>query len=260
METTASQVLIPADGRPLDEVFSVCILNIENENPGELCGTITATDCLQSYFIYNRGRENSEPVSVRDYATLTGPSRALSAADNFILDFNLKDYVNISFEDEVSRGLIEWNAYDYTNVYDEVQTLDNKGNYGSAQLRYAVMSNAAEAEVDIVLISGDDESPAGVYGKVHAQNTSFGDEIELFRKPNNNPEQVYPKASIPLLRSVVVVPMDASLKIRVDLRDYVKLSPHDKIARAHIEFKPDIYQSVHKSINSDYGAIKVRVS
>lgn len=260
METTASQALIAPDGRPLAEVFSVCILKIDNENEGDLYGTITATDCLQSYFIYKRDKENSEPISVRDYATLTGPSRALSAADNFIIDVNLKDHDYISFDDEVSRGQIEWNAYDYTNVYDEIQTLEINGEYGSTQLRYAVMSNAAEALVDVVLINGDDENPAGVYGKVYAMNTSFNDEIELFRKSDGNPEQVYPKASIPLLRPAVVVPMDASLKIRVDLWDYDKLSPDDKIARGTVEFKPEIYHSVHKSIKGDYGEVDVRVT
>lgn len=259
METTAGEALEPPDGRALAEVFSVCILDIDNESPGDLYGTITATDGLQSYYIYNRDKGNSQSISVRDYATLTGPSRALSAADYFIIDVNLKDHDSISFDDEISKGKIKWNAYDYTSVWDKVQTTDIKGEYGSAQLRYAVMSNAAEALVDVVLINGDDENPAGVYGKIYAMNTSFNDEIELFRKSDETPEQVYPKASIPLLRPAVVVPMDASLKIRVDLWDYDKLSPNDKIARGTVEFKPDIYHSVYKRIKGEYGEVEVRV-
>lgn len=112
METTADQALIPdgralipiPSGRLLAEVFSVCILNIDKEDLGDPYGTITATDGSKSYYIYRREKGDYESIKPGDHATLTGPSRAISAADNFTIDFDLFDYDDLSPNDSISRG------------------------------------------------------------------------------------------------------------------------------------------------------------
>lgn len=112
---------------------------------------------------------------------------------------------------------MEWNAYDYTNEYNVLQSHDIRGQYGCVKLTYAVISNAAEALIDVVLINGDGENPADVYGNVYAENTSFDDEIELFRRSKDDYVKVRKDDLIPLTRRAVALPMDASLKIRADL-------------------------------------------
>lgn len=259
METTAGQALI-LDGQPLVEVFYVRILNIDGEDPGQLYGTITATDGLQSYYIYNRDRGNYESIRPGEHATLTGPSRAISAAGDFIIDFNLMDSDSLSPDDEISRGQIAWNGYDYTNVYDNLQTDTISGKYGSAALNYVVMSNAAEALVEVILINGDGENPANVYGRIYSQNSSFDGQIELFRRSAKDYVDVHPKTPIPLLRSALAVPMDASLKISAYLWDHDTISSDDEIANGTAEFKPEILKSASKFIDGQYGRVEVRVT
>ncbi|KAK3935703.1 protein synthesis inhibitor I [Diplogelasinospora grovesii] len=236
METAAGQTLI-LDGRPLVEVFYVRILNIDGEDPGQLYGTITATDGLQSYYIYNRNSGNHEPVSPGGLATLTGPSRAISAAGDFFIDFNLMDHDSLSPDDEISRSQVAWNVYDHTNVYDMVRTTTIGGKYGSAALNYVVMSNAAEALVEVILINGDGEDPADVYGRIYSQNSAFGGEIDLFRSANGRESHH-----------------------RAYLWDYDTLSSDDEIAKGTAEFKPEILKSVSRFIAGKYGKVEVRVS
>ena len=259
MATTAGPALI-LDGRPLVEVFYVRILNIDGEDPGELYGTITATDGLQSYYIYNRDRVNYESINPGEHVTLTGPSRAISAEGDFIVDFSLMDRDSLSPDDEISRGQIAWNVYDHTNVYDELRTVTISGEYGSAALNYVVMSNAAEALVEVILIDADGEDPAEVYGRIYSQNSSFDGEIELFRTSAKNYVSVHPNIQITLLRSALAVPMDATLKISAYLWDHDTISPDDEIAKGSVEFRPEILKSASDFIEGQYGKVEVRVS
>lgn len=259
MDTTTGQAVEPLKGRPLAQVFYVRILNLDNEAPGELYGTIKATDSFKYYYIYNRNKGDSEDVKPNGYATLTGPSRALSAADNFVIDIDLWDHDLTNPDDPISQGTFEWNAYDFKNVYDLLRTAVFTGKYGSSEMSYAVMSNAAEASVSVILINGDGESPADVYGHVWAQNTSLGGEIELYNKSSNKHENVYPNQPITLQRYTLAVPMTARLKIRVDLWDHDVYNPDDHIAEGLSEFTPDINNSASKFITSDYGKVEVRV-
>ena len=241
IETTAGQIVNPStatiaptamigpSGRALAEIYSVRILKIDNENPGDLYGKITATDSRQSHYIYNRDKGHSEEVYPNGFATLTGPGRVVSASDNFTIDVDLWDHDgDLSPDDSISRGQIAWNAYDFTNTYDRLRETVIGGDYGSAQLRWAVMSNAAEAQMIVILNDGDGEDPANVYGSIHAENTLFGGEITIFAKGSDKYVDVRPNRPIPLERSAVVGPMDATLKVRTDLWDYDSVSSDDK--------------------------------
>lgn len=103
-------------------------------------------------------------------------------------------------------------------IYDKVRADTISGKYGSAALNYVVMSNAAEA-----LINGDGEDPAEVYGRIYSQNSSFNGEIELFR--TSNKDTLQPNTPIPLPRSALAVPMEASLKISALLWDRDTIPP-----------------------------------
>ena len=248
-------------GRPLVEIFSVRILNIDNENPGDLYGKIKATDGLWSSYIFKRDRSHYQSIRPGHDITLTGPSRAISAAGEFVIEFDLTDYDgDPSPDDEISRGKIVWNPYDFTNVFDAIKTEIIAGKHGSAALNYVVMKNAAEAEVTVILINGDNEDPADVCGTVEAYNTSYENEIKLFDLPSPSYEQVHRDRPIPLLRHAVAVPMDATLKIRAHLWDYDSLSSNDEIANGTAEFRPEILRSAYQRIKGRYGEVEVRVS
>ncbi|KAI9862497.1 MAG: hypothetical protein M1813_004348 [Trichoglossum hirsutum] len=163
-------------------------------------------------------------------------------------------------QQDTDRGQIAWNVYDHTNVYDKLRVDTISGKYGSAALNYVVMSNAAEALVEVILINGDGEDPADVYGRIYSQNSSFDGEIKLFRRSAKDCVDVRPNNPIPLLRSALAVPMDASLKISAHLWDHDPISSDDEIAKGTAEFKPEILKSASKFIEGQYGKVEVRVS
>ncbi|KAM0664435.1 hypothetical protein ACQRIU_007017 [Beauveria bassiana] len=251
-----AEALIPS-GRPLAEILWVKIDNIDDENPGNLFGTITATDGLSSQYVYNVDSGNRQDVYPHGQVALTGPSRAISAAGSFVIDLDLKDFDYLSPNDEISQGQISWNVYDPSNMYDEPLQKSIAVSYGQATVDYVVMSNAAEALVEVVLIDGDDENPANVYGYVKVYSKFV--ERELFRKENDYID-VRPGENIPLSRAVMAVPMDSTLRVFAVLGDYDSLSPNDNIARGSVEFKPQVLQSTKQTITGDYGKVEVRIT
>lgn len=172
-------------GRILLEVFWVRIERIDGENPGDLYGTIKAFDGLGSLDLYNRDRSNYESIRPGEHAILTGPSRSVLATDGFTLDLQLWDKdSDPSPDDNIVNEKISWNAFDLGNKYNETITRRVDGEYGWATVHYIVLNNAAQALVEVILINGDGEDPANVYGTITANN-GFG-EIDLFRKDSSN--------------------------------------------------------------------------
>ncbi|KAE8333433.1 hypothetical protein BDV39DRAFT_199159 [Aspergillus sergii] len=214
------------------------ILNINGEGPGKFYGAIIAANGLQNDSIYSRDREDHESIEPGQHATLTGPSRTISAIDDFNLDFNLKNRDAPSADYEVANRQIAWNANDQTNKHDEFRTETINGPSGSVALDYVVMSNATEALVDIFLVDRGGEDPADVYGEIYAQTSSFPDKrIKLFRRESHDHVGVHPHSCVPLLRSALAVPMDASLAISASLWDHGRTSDKE-IANGTAEFKP----------------------
>ena len=172
-------------GRTLLEVFWVRIERIDDENPGDLYGTIKAFDGLGSQDLYNRSRDDYESIHPGDSATLTGPSRSVLATDGFVLDFQLWDKdVDLSPDDSIVYEKITWSPFELGNTFDATITQRVAGTYGSATVHYAVLSNAAQALVEIVLINGDNEDPANVFGTITAHNGLS--DIALFRKDSKH--------------------------------------------------------------------------
>ena len=172
-------------GRTLLEVFWVRIERIDDENPGDLYGTIKAFDGLGSLDLYNRDRSNYESIRPGQNATLTGPSRSVLATDGFTLDLQLWDKdSDASPDDNVVNEKISWNPFDLGNKYDETISQRVDGTYGWATVHYIVLNNAAQALVEVILVNGDGEDPANVYGTITANN-GFG-EIDLFRRDSPN--------------------------------------------------------------------------
>ena len=248
---------------PRVEVFDMRILDIngEGEDRGQLYGTVTAVNGLQSVCIYRRDREDHESIEAGQHASLNGPSRAISASDGFTIDFNLMNKGAPSPNDQIARSQIAWNSNDQTNKYDELRTGIINGDYESVALDYVVMSNAAEALVEVVLVNKDGEHPADVYGEIYAQTSAFPDKrIKLFGREGHDHVGVHLHGCVPLLRSALAVPMDASLTIGASLGDHGQTSPDKEIANGTAEFKPEILQSASGLIIGQHGKAEVRVS
>ncbi|XP_078169452.1 60 kDa jasmonate-induced protein-like [Carex rostrata] len=251
---------VTSKGRQLVEIFWVQILNIDNENPGDLYGKIQVVDGLTTpQYIFNRSRENYLSIGPKGFVPLTGPTRAISAYDSFYIDVSLMDYDTLSSDDEVSRGQMPWNYFSI-NVYDQPLSAEVKGQYGSIGVSYAVYSNAVTATVQVTLINGDNENPANVYGTINAFNTLSNGTIALFNKNNKNYVDIKPLQLIPMLRSVVVVPLTSSIKVVADLWDQDTSSADDPIAQGSVTFAAANSGSNVGKISGTYGVVQVNVT
>ncbi len=172
-------------------------LNIDDEDPRELYGTITASDGVWNYYIYSRGSGDYELIRPLELATLTGPYRVVSAAGDFIVNISLMDRDLISADDEVSRGQIEWNVADHTNEFDKLQISTIHGKNGAAELSYVVFSNAAEAMMEIVLINANGESRADIFGEIVAKSSAMDQKIELFHQRETTSEYLKTRRDVP---------------------------------------------------------------
>lgn len=253
-------------GRPLVEVFNVVINDIDDENPGDLYGTITVTDGVISQYIYNRERGDAESVRPGDNATLNGPAEAcISALDDFIIDVSLMDKdSDLSPDDQVSKGQIEWSSYNSSNAYDVLLYEKFSGTFGMATIFYAVFSDAVQARVEVKLINGDDENPADVYGLLAVTNGKPGfedNEILLFQRSSSYHVDVQPQQLIPLARSLIAMPLNSELRVRAELYDHDSdWSSDDEIAKGTVNFPAQLSGTSEKTISGKNGLVSVKVT
>jgi hypothetical protein len=196
---------------------------------------------------------------LQEFVPLTGPTRAISAYDSVYFDVSLMDYDTSSSDDEVSKGKKIWN-YFANNKYDQPLSAVVKGQYGSITISCAVYSDAVMVTVQVTLINGDNENPTNVYGTLNASNTLSNGAISLFNKKSNQYVDIKPLQVIPLLRSVVVVPLTSSIKVVADLWDYDSTSSDDPIAQGSITFVAAVSGSNTGRISGKYGVVEVKVT
>ncbi|KIJ45412.1 hypothetical protein M422DRAFT_29868 [Sphaerobolus stellatus SS14] len=229
-------------GRPLVEVFWVRIDNIDGEDPGQLYGIIKASDGLSTQTLYDRDKSNYQTVRPGEYAQLIGPPRAISAAGDFLIDLSLYDYDSVSPDDEICKDQITWNVYDPFNEYDKLHTTQISGQYGAATTNYVVMTDACEALIEVILINGDEEDPANVYGSITASN-GFG-ERQLFHRSSSDYIDVSPGKPIPVLRNSMAIARTNELRI----------------AKGSVIFVPQVATSSKQIITGVYGKVEVRIT
>ncbi|OTA86523.1 hypothetical protein M434DRAFT_15816 [Hypoxylon sp. CO27-5] len=246
-------------GRALVQVFWIRIENIDGENPGELYGKVYAEDAMGSQWLFYRERDCYQEVGPGGTVEFMGPSRAILATDPFAINLDLWDRdADASPDDKIAQEVIEWNPYDVTNRYDQIIARRVDGQYGWATVVYMVMSNAAEARIEIIMNNGDDEDPANVYGSIAAR--SGAGDVTLFYKPKSDRIDIRPGAAIPLNQYAVAVPMDKGFRIYATLYDWDSLSADDEIANGTAEFAIDLWKSTSATIRGKSGEITVRVS
>ncbi|KAI0834614.1 ribosome-inactivating protein [Hypoxylon sp. FL0890] len=246
-------------GRPLVEIFWVRVENIDGENPGELYGKILATDAMNQQWLFYRERDCYQEIGPGGHVFFQGPRRSILASDPFSINFDLWDRdADASPDDKIAQEVIEWSPYDVTNKYDQSIARRVDGQYGWVTVNYMVLSNAAEARLEVIMNNGDDEDPANVYGKIVAK-TGAGDTL-MFDRAKGERVDVSPGAGIPLNRYAVAVPMDKELQIDATLYDWDSLSADDEIANGSAKFTIDLMKSASASIRGQHGDIIVRVS
>ncbi|KAK8061047.1 hypothetical protein PG997_015268 [Apiospora hydei] len=247
-----------AQGQPLLEIFHVLINSIDGEKTGDLYGTITATDSVGTSRIWGHVKEEHVHIRPGSNILLEGPSRHLSAADEFYIQLDLYDHDDDpSPDDPIAQGAIAFNPLDYFTQYDVVENRTVTGKYGSVTVGYVAITDGLYARITVNLVNGDGESPADVYGDI-TTNNGHG-QSELFGKAESEHISVSPQDKIPLSRSVVAVPTTGTLRVDAHLWDHDKVTPDDEIAAGFVEFKPDYRTCQDKSITGKYGEIKVRV-
>lgn len=250
-------------GLPLVEVFSVRIDNIDGEDPGQLYGTITVNDGLNIEYIYNRTSSNPESIKPGQNASLTGPSQSILAIGNFSIKLLLTDQDTLPWDDEIINKEISWDASEIGNVYDKpiFQKLD--GNRGSVTVNYAVLRDAVAAKITVTLVEGG-ESPANVYGQVYAHYDNWENPNTtclLFNRSSGDYVDVRRWQTIPLLRSVVAVPLNGSLIVKASLYDHDTLSGDDEIAEGAVQVPAKLSGTSLKQIQGEDGnSVEVTVN
>ncbi|KLU92136.1 hypothetical protein MAPG_11083 [Magnaporthiopsis poae ATCC 64411] len=247
-----------AQGQPLLEIFYVRINSIDGESPGQLYGTITVTDSARTRRIWGREQHDYVEIYPGDNILLEGPDGPLSAADEFYIQLDLWDYDSLSPDDSIAKGTIAFNPRDSFAEYDAVKNHEVTGKDGSAAVGYVAITDGLYAQITVVLIDGDGEDPADVYGEITAKN-GHG-ESELFRKANKQHVDVKPQHEIPLSRTVVAVPTTGTLLVHANLWDYDTISGDDEIAFGSVEFQPLYRKSEKKTITGECGEVEVRVT
>ncbi|PHH80296.1 hypothetical protein CDD80_2137 [Ophiocordyceps camponoti-rufipedis] len=247
-----------ARGRPLVQIHSVVVSNIDYEAPGELYGLINATDMLGPQIIYNVHRPDAEYVYPGQKLELISLERPIEATDDFSVQMNLWDRDLISADDPVSTARLNWNVSHPLAALDASMALIFSGRSGKSVLRLTVLSNAVSAEIQVVMINGDNENPADVYGSIRVKSGSVTE--TWFDREYDDHVDLYPGQMVPLTHKFFVVQLHEAMEVLVDLWDHDALvSPDDHIANGTVRFQPKLNGEEKQRVNAAYGEFEVKV-
>lgn len=105
---------------------------------------------------------------------------------------------------------------------------------------YAIITNAVVASVEVSLVKGNKKSGARFCRTITASMTGWDVKRVLFCKKHDMYINVDCGASIPLLRSVLIIPHTSSLHIDADLADAFSY-PNVPVARGALQFSSECY-------------------
>ncbi|KAL2151696.1 hypothetical protein VTH82DRAFT_6794 [Thermothelomyces myriococcoides] len=244
-----------AQGQPLLEIFYIWIRAINIEMRGKLYGTITVTDSAGTEVIWERDHRHYIHIQAGEDILLEGPSRALSAADEFYINIDLNDdYSNAT----VAKETIIFDPFDYYTKSDVVNSHDTTSGNGSATICYMAIADGLHATICIVLTDVDDKHHADVYGGIIVDNGHA--QSQLFRRARDDSVHVKRQHQIPLSKALAAVPTHGALLVNARL---IYRSPDDwddELASGQAEFQPRYNKSEKKFISGACGKIEIHVS
>lgn len=237
------------------EVFSVSHKGGDGAAPS---GTISVFDGKSGQIIYRRGWGHANEENVVQLV-LTGPYRAISADGCVAIELDLHHHCKNTY---VAQILVD--VYDTSTKYDEALTKEVhtcKCKDGPrAEVKYALLSDAVEAVVEVKLLRKRDDPAAGcccVKGKIIARCSDLG-EVVLFESNNDNTRirSSQGLTTIPLTRSVLAVPSMSSLTIEVDLRGHSNI----EIVKGSRECQADLDSEHVLSFAGENGDVQVKIT
>lgn len=262
-ESSDGQDRVFAQGQPLLEILKVEVMEMNGEGPGDFYGTITVTDSTDIINIWNCPFPDTIAVSPHQNLQLTGPSRAVSAADEFYIKFDLWECNTFTSNNTIATGTIAYNALDYFTQPDVVQHRIVNGSHGKVEVSYVPITDGLYAQIEVIFANGPTFADAGyVYGEITANN-GHGDS-SLLRQPSDNCIHIYQGNPLVLSRSVVAVPTNKTLTVTAHLwaMDYSAGldAPPVELAWGLGEFTPLYKQSETQDIPGSSGKVTVNVS
>ncbi|KZZ95304.1 Ribosome-inactivating protein [Moelleriella libera RCEF 2490] len=251
-------------GRELAELVSVRTGYMAGNPESDLYGTVKLDDGLGAYSLYERPRDHSESFGLNQDLGLQFLTRSLEAADSFTLNVELMMKNTPPFDDiQLIKDVVVWNPYDGTNKYDQVITQTVKGAKGDAQVRFVVMSDAAEATIHVVLKDAKGEDPAKIYGTVSAA-TKYRT-YALYDDPEGLWSKMLPGQEVNLIggsreRGPTPVSRGDKIRIDVDLWHHNAFFSNRQVAKGTVELEPLILHSNSKTLQTEYGVWEVGVT
>uniref|UniRef100_M8BRV4 rRNA N-glycosylase n=1 Tax=Aegilops tauschii TaxID=37682 RepID=M8BRV4_AEGTA len=255
-------------GLTLAEAVRVVILNINDQHPGYLYGTITVTDGLGAFQLYNRDKDHYEEVDpwVWARAGLAHAPRPISGADDFVIGVDLWDHYRWFLSDrKVASGLVSWNSRDaLSRYYNRILKVPVWADHGSVEVQYVLLTNSVVATVKVVLVdSGNIFFNSDVYGCINATTRlASGEELlyTLLNKPAWH-NKVRHQEPVPLQRSLISAQLGTELHIWANLWDFNKLEPtDDQIVVGSVDFIPGLSGTDTKEIAGPRGKVRVEVT
>ncbi|RDA91186.1 putative heat-labile enterotoxin [Ophiocordyceps camponoti-saundersi (nom. inval.)] len=246
-------------GRPLAQIMSIVVRNIDNEDPGQLFGHIKATDRLGGLDIYKKDSWQADFISPGGKIKLKGPERPIEADTTFFINFDLWDWDrDWSANDKIGEGRFTWDVTKPPGAYDKPVVANINGPNGEVSLELTVIRNAVAAQVEIYVLNGDDENWILVVGDVHVASPIF--DYIVFDDNEINMTDVQPGDKIHLHTSTFAVSLEHSLEVRINLWDYDSGSANDEIAKGTATFAPQFSGEVRQQVTGAYGKVEVRVT
>ncbi|RDA84586.1 putative heat-labile enterotoxin [Ophiocordyceps camponoti-leonardi (nom. inval.)] len=246
-------------GRPMAQISSVVVRNIDDENPGNLFGQIHVTDRLGEQVIYKVEPQYAYEVRPGEKIKLEGPKRPIEADTTFFIDFDLWDWDgDWSSNDKISGGRFTWDVANPPAAYDKMVQRTIRGPNGEISMELMVIRNAVAAHIEIFIINGDDENPVNVFGKVQVTAKHF-DHL-VFDRNEENMRNVSPGEAIPLMTDIFAMPLRQSMEVRLDLWDFDSSSANDEIARETLTFWSQLGGKSRQTAKGTYGRVDVQVT
>ncbi|CAO1941068.1 unnamed protein product [Urochloa humidicola] len=204
-------------------ILSIKVLRSSVGYPVNLYGSVYVRDDLdrKRVYLFRRDPDNAQLVkSPEESLVLTGPSRGLVISDNLFFEIDLK--MRCDQQVDFSQGSMQ-----YSHVANESWLFDHRSclladelatEVSTVELMYAPVQRAVEASIRIkALGSPHREGVLSLYGKVTAFITETPEEIVLFdSEASGAVMNIRDDGSFELWRSVISVPIDGSLTLRVE--------------------------------------------